>query len=139
VITEEPIRFDAGDTAGDTAGGLGGAEAAHGAVVTFSGVVRDHNEGRPVTGVFYDCYREMAERELERLAARAGSRYPVKVIRLEHRIGELTVGDVSLLIVVASAHRKEAFDACQYIIDEIKKRVPIWKKERYADETSKWL
>ena len=131
MITDRPIRLDSDEVAR--------AEAAHGAVVTFAGVVRDHNDGRPVAGVYYECYREMAERELSRLAAETEVRFPVKVARLEHRVGELAVGDVSLLLIVGSSHRKNAFGACQHIIDEMKQRVPIWKKERYADESAKWL
>ena len=131
MITNETIAFDAAEAAR--------TEAAHGAVVTFAGVVRDHNEGRRVTGVYYECYREMAERDLARLVGEVETRFPVKVIRLEHRVGELAVGDGSVLLVVASAHRKEAFEASEHIIDEMKKRTPIWKKERYADQSARWL
>ncbi len=121
--------------------GLVPAEAGQtsGAVVTFAGVVRDHNKRRSVTGMFYECYREMAERELERLVDEVKARYPVREVLVRHRVGEVPVGDTSLLVVVTSTHREAAFDACRAVIDHVKRRLPIWKKEYYADGTAKWL
>jgi molybdopterin synthase catalytic subunit len=111
----------------------------NGAVVTFTGVVRDHNDGRPVTGMHYDCYRAMAEQEMQRIVAEVKTATGVESIEAVHRIGELVVGDISLLVVVTAPHRREAFDAAQKVVDELKQRVPIWKKEHYADAESKWL
>jgi molybdopterin synthase catalytic subunit len=131
VITDRPIIVD------DRR--LVDVEQTFGAVVTFTGIVRDHNEGRPVTGIFYDCYREMAEREIARIVEDVETRLPVKAVEVVHRVGHLSVGDISLLVVVASAHRRESFEACQQIIEQLKQRVPIWKKEHYADNATKWL
>lgn len=117
----------------------GDCDPVSGAVVTFTGVVRDHNDGRRVTGMFYQCYREMAEREIAAVVESVKKKYRVKTVEAVHRVGELAVGDVSLLVVVASAHRRDAFEAIQEFVDVLKERVPIWKKERYADGTEKWL
>lgn len=100
-----------------------------GAVVLFLGTVRDHNEGRRVLHLEYHAYEEMARAEMRRLAARARERFGLSSVALAHRTGRLQVGEVAVGIVVASAHRAEAFSACRFIIDEMKKTVPIWKKE----------
>ena len=110
-----------------------------GGVVTFCGVVRSPHEGHEVVGIFYDCYREMAEREIDSIVAAIKKECSVESIKVVHRIGEVAVGEVSLLVAVAAEHRREAFVAAQRVIDEIKRRVPIWKKERYADSATKWL
>ena len=110
-----------------------------GAVVTFDGVVRAKSNGRQVTGIYYECYREMSERELADITLEARRVHPVSYVRIVHRIGEVPAGELSLFVAVASEHRKHAFDACISIVDAIKKRVPIWKKERYADNTAEWL
>lgn len=108
----------------------------YGAVVSFEGVVRGQNEGKTVTGILYECFQPMAEKELKKIAEEAGKKYSVDRIFLAHRYGHLKVGEISLALVVCSPHRKEAFAGAQYIIDELKKRVPIWKKEYYETKTA---
>jgi molybdopterin synthase catalytic subunit len=115
------------------------AGGSSGAVVTFAGVVRNSNEGREVTGMHYDCYREMAEQEIARIIDEVKATTSVQTIDVVHRIGELAVGEVSLVVVVKAPHRRQAFGAAQQVIDELKRRVPIWKKEHYADSESRWL
>lgn len=110
-----------------------------GAVLLFLGTVRDHNDGRPVSGLFYDAYLEMAERVLREIAAEASQRLGTRRIAVAHRMGELAVGEVSVAIAVSSPHRAQAFDACRFIIEEIKRRLPVWKSERYADGQTDWL
>lgn len=110
-----------------------------GAVVLFLGVVRDHNEGAAVTGVSYDAYEEMAGRVLADIGAEAAQRLGTDRLAVVHRIGELAVGDVSVAIAASSPHRAEAFDAARYVIEEIKKRLPVWKKEHYVAAESRWL
>lgn len=111
----------------------------NGATVLFLGTVRDVNDGRGVTGIEYSAYRSMAARELasivEEAAAHSGSRY----IAVEHRLGELRVGDCSVAVAVAHPHRGRAFDGARYIIEELKRRVPIWKREQYTDGTREWV
>jgi molybdopterin synthase catalytic subunit len=105
-----------------------------GAVVTFCGVVRERSDdGRPVHGLSYEAHDAMAVAEFERIAAEARDRFGECRIRVMHRTGELRVGEVAVAVAVASAHRGAAFDACEYVIDELKARAPIWKKEHYAD------
>jgi molybdopterin synthase catalytic subunit len=113
--------------------------AADGAVLLFLGTVRDHNDGRPVSGVRYEAYVEMAERVLSEIAREAAERLGTDRIAVVHRIGELAVGEASVAIAVSSPHRAEAFDACRYVIEEIKRRLPVWKEERYAEGASRWL
>ncbi len=104
-----------------------------GALVVFDGVVRDNSRGRRTLYLDYEAYEPMAERELERLAAHALRRFDVREIVVVHRLGRLEIGDTSVLIGVAAAHRAPAFDACRWMIDTLKKTVPIWKKEYFAD------
>ena len=101
-----------------------------GACVVFEGAVRNHHEGRKVESIYYDAYRPMAEKEMGRIVAEVSARLPEVAIAVRHRIGELVVGEVSIIIVCASPHRGEAFDACRMLIDRIKESVPIWKRER---------
>ncbi|MBW3622251.1 MAG: molybdenum cofactor biosynthesis protein MoaE [Armatimonadetes bacterium] len=110
-----------------------------GAVVTFLGTVRDFAEGRAVVGMEYSCYTELALKELQALEAEVSRRWPVGRIALVHRVGPMTLGEVSVAIVVASPHRAEAFDACRYAIDTLKQTVPIWKKEHFQEEPSAWV
>lgn len=111
-----------------------------GAVVVFAGIVRaDEKDGKRVSRIHYDCYREMAQQEMSRVTEEIKGSSGVKSIRAVHRIGDVPVGEVSLLVVVASGHRGEGYDASRRVVDEIKKRVPIWKKEVYDDESSRWL
>ena len=110
-----------------------------GAVFLFLGTVRDHNEGSSVRGIEYSAYEQMAEQELNRIAGEAAAQFRVERIAVEHRLGELGVGDVSVAVAVAHEHRSPALDAGRYMIEELKKRVPIWKKELYADGRREWV
>lgn len=105
-----------------------------GAVVTFCGVVRERSDdNRPVTGLSYEAHETMAAAEFERIANEARSRFGDCTIAVSHRTGDLRIGEVAVAVVVGSAHRGAAFDACEYVIDELKARAPVWKKEHYAD------
>ena len=104
-----------------------------GAYVLFEGVVRDHHEGRAVESIFYDAYRRMAEKEMEKIVREVEAAFPGTAVAVVHRLGHLLVGESSIAIVAASPHRAEAFSACRSIIDRIKETVPIWKKERGPD------
>lgn len=115
------------------------ATHAAGAISSFLGVVREVNEGRAVSGIEYSAYDEMAQREMEKIAAEARARFANVAIAVEHRLGELALGEVSVAIVVAHARRAPALDACRYVIEELKKRVPIWKLEHYADGSRAWV
>ncbi|MCL4821028.1 MAG: molybdenum cofactor biosynthesis protein MoaE [Vicinamibacteria bacterium] len=108
-------------------------EPRDGALALFVGVVRDENQGRPVARLEYEAYEEMAEAELERVEQETRARFPVTDVRLVHRLGPLAIGEASVAVAVSSPHRGEAFTACRFAIDTLKKRVPIWKKEFYAD------
>jgi molybdopterin synthase catalytic subunit len=115
------------------------ASPATGAITGFLGVVRNVNDGRDVTGIDYSAYEEMAQTEMEKIAREAVARFDNVAIGLQHRLGELSLGDVSVAIVVGHAHRAPALDACRYVIEELKKRVPIWKREHYSDGTRAWV
>jgi len=104
-----------------------------GAVAVFEGVVRDHTRGRRTLYLDYEAYEPMALQKMEDLAAEALGKFPVREVALVHRLGRLEIGETSVLIVVASAHRAAAFDACRWLIDTLKKTVPIWKKEYFED------
>jgi molybdopterin synthase catalytic subunit len=104
-----------------------------GAVCVFDGVVRDNTRGRKTLHLDYEAYREMALGQMRGLAAEAVTRFGVRDVALVHRLGRLVVGETSVLVVVASAHRGAAFDACRWLIDTLKKTVPIWKKEQFVD------
>ena len=110
-----------------------------GAVLLFLGTVRDHNDGRPVTGMRYDAYVAMAERVLADIAEEAAIRLGTPRIALAHRVGQLGVGEVSVAIAVSSPHRSESFDAGRYVIEEIKRRLPVWKQEHYTDGSADWV
>lgn len=110
----------------------------HGGIVTFAGHVRDHHGGRPVGRLEYSAYVPMAEAQCEAIVREAETRWPVTV-GLRHRTGELAIGEVAVAVVVAGDHRDEAFEACRWIIDEVKRRVPIWKREYYADGSVAWV
>jgi molybdopterin synthase catalytic subunit len=111
----------------------------NGASVLFVGTVRDTNEGRAVSGMEYTAYEAMAHRELERIVDEAADRFGTVDVLLEHRLGALEVGDVSVAIVAAHPHRARAFDAVRYVIEELKRRVPVWKLEHYVDGTREWV
>ncbi|MGB6633066.1 MAG: molybdenum cofactor biosynthesis protein MoaE, partial [Terriglobales bacterium] len=104
-----------------------------GAVVVFDGVVRDNTRGRRTLYLDYEAYEAMALKRMESLAAEARARFAVRAASIIHRLGRLEIGETSVLIVVAAAHRGVAFDACRWIIDTLKKTVPIWKKEYFED------
>jgi molybdopterin synthase catalytic subunit len=106
---------------------------ADGAVCVFDGIVRDNSRGRKTLHLDYEAYREMALEQMRGLAAEAVTRFGVRDVAVVHRLGRLVVGETSVLIVVASAHRGAAFDACRWLIDTLKKTVPIWKKEQFVD------
>jgi molybdopterin synthase catalytic subunit len=101
--------------------------------------VRDYNEGQEVTRLEYEAFQELAVKEGERIIAEALRRYPVKHALCIHRVGALALSDMAVWVGVSSVHRGEAFDACRYIIDEVKHRVPIWKKEHYRNGDSGWV
>jgi molybdopterin synthase catalytic subunit len=101
-----------------------------GAYVLFEGVVRNHHDGKAVESIFYDAYRPMAEKEMDRIVREISSQFPDVALAAVHRLGQLVVGDSSIAIVASSPHRAEAFAACRMMIDRIKETVPIWKKER---------
>jgi molybdopterin synthase catalytic subunit len=109
-----------------------------GGVASFLGTVRNHQGGRDVLRLEYSAYGPMAEAECERIVAEAESRWGVAVA-LRHRVGKLAIGDTAVAIAAASAHRDDAFLACRYVIEEVKRRVPIWKKEVYADGSVEWV
>ena len=115
------------------------ASDAHGATSLFVGTVREVNDGRAVTGMEYTTYESMAAAELERIANEACAQFTTNALVVEHRIGILGLGDVSVAIAVAHAHRAPALDATRYVIEQLKKRVPIWKREHYADGTREWV
>ncbi len=104
-----------------------------GAVCVFDGIVRDNTRGRKTLHLDYEAYREMALEQMRGLAIEAIAKFGVRDVALVHRLGRLFVGETSVLIVVASAHRGAAFDACRWLIDTLKKTVPIWKKEQFED------
>jgi len=115
------------------------SRSCNGAVLLFLGVVRDVNDGRAVSGIDYSAYEPMAARELGDIAREAAQRFGVTDIAIEHRLGELALEDASVGIAVGHPHRAEAYDASRWIIEEIKRRVPIWKREHYADGTREWV
>ena len=104
----------------------------------FRGVVRSTHAGREVVQLAYSAYEAMAEGECSRIVAEAEGAWPVR-IALAHRVGELAVGDVAMIVVAAAGHREEAFAACRWTVDEVKRRVPIWKRETYADGSVAWV
>jgi molybdopterin synthase catalytic subunit len=104
-----------------------------GAVCVFDGIVRDNTRGRKTLHLDYEAYREMALSQMKALAKEAIAKHAVRDVAVVHRLGRLVVGETSVLIVVASAHRGAAFDACRWLIDTLKKTVPIWKKEQFVD------
>lgn len=110
-----------------------------GAALLFVGVVRNHADGRPVSGMRYDAYEEMATQVLGEIAGEAAERLGTDRVAVIHRVGELTVGEASVAIAVSSPHRAQAYEASRYVIEEIKKRVPIWKKEHYRDGDARWV
>lgn len=133
-------RFSIADAPFDIAPLRASLLSAHaGAYASFEGWVRDHNEGRKVDGLRYEAYVALAEAEGERIVEEAIARFGVVDARCVHRIGDLAIGDLAVWAGASAAHRGVTFDACRYIVDEVKRRVPIWKHERYLDGDAGWL
>jgi molybdopterin synthase catalytic subunit len=130
-FTESPIDADAAR--------LGVQDLGAGGFVSFEGWVRNHNDGKDVTRLEYEAFQELALKEGERIITEAMSRYPIKHALCIHRVGSLSLGEMAVWVGVSSAHRGEAFEACRFIIDEVKHRVPIWKKEHYRSGDSGWV
>ena len=114
------------------------ADPADGGVVIFQGVVRDNARGKRVRYLEYDAYPEMAEQQMATIAAEVERRWHTGNVALVHRIGQLEIGECSVVVVVACPHRGEAFEACRYAIDTLKTTVPIWKKE-VAEDGEEWV
>ena len=109
-----------------------------GGVVVFTGVVRNSGNQKEVIRLEYSAYQEMAIKEIRKIIDQGFSKYPIHKVAIQHRLGILSPGEQAVIIAVSSAHRKEAFKACHFMIDEFKKSVPIWKKEVYLDG-SEWI
>jgi len=120
LVTEWPLEAPAKNLHGDA-----------GAMVAFWGVVRRFEDGREIDGINYEAYREMAEHQLKQIAEQAAEQFRLKLVAVHHRIGFVAVGEPSLIVSVASPHRRDGFRAAQWIVDELKKRVPIWKRPRF--------
>jgi molybdopterin synthase catalytic subunit len=130
-IVTEPI---------DTAAVLRDVESpGHGASILFVGAVRETSDGRQVSGMDYTAYTAMAEREMRSIVDEATRQFPGSFIVIVHRIGELTIGDASVAIATSHAHRDDAYAANRYAIEQLKVRVPIWKREHYVDGTREWV
>jgi len=110
-----------------------------GATAVFLGTVRRSAEDGEVVGIDYSGYEAMAEAEFARILTEAGERWPGAQIALRHRLGYVPTGEASAAVVVAAPHRAEAFAACRFVIDETKRRVPVWKKERLATGVARWV
>jgi len=123
-VTQAPLLVQGSDIAGA------------GAVIDFWGIVRPIEDGREIDGIDYDAHREMAEHQLKRIAEQAAERFGLKFVIVHHRIGFIAVGEASLFVQVASLHRGEGFRATQWIVDELKKSVPIWKRPAFAKATA---
>ena len=124
-LTREPIDRDALVAALQQPG--------DGAVVVFDGIVRDNTRGRKTLHLDYEAYEEMALDQMQKLAREAGERFAIDRVGVVHRLGRLEIGESSIVIVVTSAHRAAAFDACRWLIDTLKRTVPVWKKEHFTD------
>ena len=110
-----------------------------GASVFFVGRVRNHDEGKKVSRLFYECYQELAEKEIGNILTAVKQNTQVEDIRVVHRVGWLEIGDIAVAISASSAHREQAFIACRQVIERIKQDVPIWKKEIYEDSSENWV
>lgn len=129
-LSEDPIRVE------DL---LNAGSSADGAVTVFVGRVRDQNRGRPVVRLHYEAYGEMAERELSAILEETAGRWTLSHLEAVHRTGTLELGELSVAIVVAAPHRATAYEASRHVIEEIKRRLPIWKREEYADGVMEWV
>ena len=110
-----------------------------GAYVAFEGWVRNHNDGRRVLHLEYEAHERLGVKEGERIIHEAEKQFGIGTVYCVHRLGKLEISDIAVIVGVSAPHRGEAFEACRYIIDEVKHRVPIWKKEYYADGNSGWV
>ena len=110
-----------------------------GAKSVFEGIVRENNLGKSVTSLEYQCYEELAVKEGNLIISEAFSKFDINYAYCVHRIGLLNIGDTAVIVLVYAAHRDDSFKACRFIIDEVKLRVPIWKKELYVSGESEWL
>jgi molybdopterin synthase catalytic subunit len=115
------------------------AHPSAGALVDFEGWVRNHNEGKTVGSLTYEAAEGLCQKEAAQIMAEARSRWDVQEIHCVHRIGHLHIGDVAVWVGVSAGHRDAAFAACRYVIDEVKARLPIWKKEHYRDGHDHWI
>ncbi|MEU9334253.1 molybdenum cofactor biosynthesis protein MoaE [Streptomyces sp. NPDC048290] len=113
-------------------------DAAAGGIVLFVGTVRNHDGGADVDGLGYSCHPS-AEAEMRRIAEKVAAEYPVRALAAVHRVGDLRVGDLAVVVAVACPHRGEAFDACRMLIDTLKHEVPIWKHQSFSDGTEEWV
>jgi molybdopterin synthase catalytic subunit len=113
--------------------------AQDGAAILFLGTVRDHADGRPVEGITYEAYEEMAAPVLAEIASEAAEILGTDRLAVVHRVGELGIGEHSVAIAVSSPHRAQAYEASRYVIEQIKQRLPVWKKEHYADGPDEWV
>ena len=111
----------------------------NGAAVVFVGTVREMNDGRDVTGIDYRAYEPMAERELAAIVDDVAERFRTRDLVVEHRVGTLGLGEASVVIAAAHPHRAEAFDAARALIEELKRRLPVWKREHYVDGSREWV
>jgi molybdopterin synthase catalytic subunit len=114
-------------------------DTANGATVVFLGHVREVNDGRAVIGIEYSAYGEMAERELASIAGECASAFGIAHLAIEHRLGTIALGEASIAIIVAHPHRAAAYEASRFVIEEVKRRLPIWKREGYVDGSSEWV
>lgn len=130
-ITQDPIDCDGLKKSMHTSGA--------GAIAIFEGHVRIKNDGRQVTLLEYEGAEKLAQNEFLKIQEETRKRFDILHLRCVHRIGKLQVGDIAVWIGVASEHRADAFDACRYLIEELKHRLPIWKKEHYTDGDSGWI
>ncbi|QDU81722.1 Molybdopterin synthase catalytic subunit [Polystyrenella longa] len=110
-----------------------------GAVVLFLGTVREMTSGRQTVALDYDAYPEMAQAQMQDLAQEAIDKWPIVNVAIVHRLGHLELGEISVAVAVSTPHRRDAFEAGQYLIDELKVRVPVWKKENWSDGTTEWV
>jgi molybdopterin synthase catalytic subunit len=110
-----------------------------GAVVLFLGTVREFTDEKQTTALDYDAYHDMALAKMQQLVAEAAGKWPVIEAVIEHRVGHLALGEVCVAVAVSAPHRRDAFEAGQFLIDELKVRVPIWKKENWTDGESEWV
>jgi len=115
------------------------ADPVCGAFATFEGWVRNHNEGQAVARLEYEAYEQLGSKEGQRIIEEALARWPVRSLRCVHRLGVLEIGEMAVWVGAGAAHRDAAFAACRFVIDEVKDRVPIWKKEHYASGVSGWI